>query len=427
MKITILTYGSSGDVLPYISLALGLNESGHQVTLAAPSNFESVVTGYGLNYCPIFGDMREILNSPLGKKWMGTKNAVTFSWALSKIFYRNRVEMQRDMLAACEGTEAIIGGSMVLIYACMLSEKLGVPLLAANVNPVGVLTGAFPHFLVASKPFRLKILNQATYFMMAAAHEIGQRHIINEWRKDLGLGKLKGSTFIKMIQLKVPVILGYSPDILPQPEDWHDYICVTGEWKLEPHFKRPYKPDPVLQDWLNSGPPPVYFGFGSMPVPNPNQMVKMVEDICERRGIRAVVNAGWSNFAAGDTITNNQVYTVDHTDLEWLFPQCSHIVHHGGVGTTHLSLASGVPTVICSVFADNAFWGERLKKLDAGKHIRYKDITKDKIITTLAELEKEGIRANARNLGDKIKAGRGLKNAVDFINKHLDTAPVYED
>jgi sterol 3beta-glucosyltransferase len=427
MKITILTYGSLGDVLPYISLALGLNESGHEVTLAAPSNFEITVSSYGLKYRRISGDMKEILNGEMGKKWMATRNVISFTRALVTIFYRRRTEMQLDMLLACEDAEAIIAGSMLLFQAAMISEKLGLPLLAANINPVIVLTGAFPHFLVSTKKLPLKLLNQATYVLAAISYEAGMRDMMNKWRKDMGLRCLKGSTFIKMIKLKVPVVLGYSPDLLPRPAEWDSHIAVTGNWKLGLQHNKPYKPAPELLNWLKAGRAPIFFGFGSMPVNDSQRLTDMVKAICIERGARAIIDAGWSDVEITNNALTDPVYTIGYADLDWLFPQCSCIVHHGGAGTTHISLSSGIPTLICSVFADNAFWGERLEKLGAGKHIRYRDITKEGLMNALSDLEKDELIANARNLGEKIKAGNGLKNAVDFINSHLATAPVYVD
>jgi sterol 3beta-glucosyltransferase len=52
MQITILTYGSRGDVQPYVALGLGLQRAGHRVRLAAPEGFEGFVTGYGLDFAP---------------------------------------------------------------------------------------------------------------------------------------------------------------------------------------------------------------------------------------------------------------------------------------------------------------------------------------------------------------------------------------
>src|SRR5579864_5930151 len=100
MKITILTYGSAGDVVPYISLALGLMEKNHDVILAAPENFESQVKSTGIHYMPLFGNSQAVLESKEGMQWMATGNTKSFFKELNAISYKNRLERQRDSIAA---------------------------------------------------------------------------------------------------------------------------------------------------------------------------------------------------------------------------------------------------------------------------------------------------------------------------------------
>jgi len=60
MKITILTYGSRGDVQPFLPLSLGLMKSGHDVKLLAPSKFKELVEGYGIPFVPLAGDPEDL-------------------------------------------------------------------------------------------------------------------------------------------------------------------------------------------------------------------------------------------------------------------------------------------------------------------------------------------------------------------------------
>lgn len=56
MNITILTYGSRGDVQPFLALALGLQQDGHTVKLAAPHRFADFVARRGVPFVPLAGD-----------------------------------------------------------------------------------------------------------------------------------------------------------------------------------------------------------------------------------------------------------------------------------------------------------------------------------------------------------------------------------
>jgi len=427
MKITILTYGSSGDVLPYMALGLGLNDSGHRVTLCAPVSFESTIKATDLDYHPLHSDMQQIAYTQDGERWMASKNTKAFNKALANISFNERVALHRDTYNACKGAEAIIAGSLMVYYAAMLSERFQLPFITANVNPVSVLSGDFPHFVVRPRPFYFRILNKATHVLMAHRYEKFMKPIMNPWRVEMGLPELKGSVFLKMLELKVPALLGYSPVLLPQPTDWKEYETVTGEWKLPAKYKKPTAVDADLLDWLQAGSAPIYFGFGSMPVRDPQALIEMVKAISAETNSRAIINAGWSQIEPVENSASSPIYMLKYADLDWLFPQCSSVVIHGGVGTVHISVRAGIPPVICSFFADNAFWGERLAKMGVARHIAYKHVTKEWLIKAISDMKADTPRARARNLSDKIKAENGLQNAVEFINARLPTALPYND
>ncbi|MEO8854749.1 MAG: glycosyltransferase [Ginsengibacter sp.] len=422
MKITILTFGSTGDVVPYVALALGLEKRGFNVVLAAPSNFEDYIKNTGLTYHPIYGNIQEILDSEQGKKLIASGNAKAFAKEMSEITYKNRYEMQRDTLAACEGADLIIGGTLMGFNSAIISAKLKIPLINAYVNPALYSTKEFPHFMVSAKNLYFGFLNRLSYTIFLKAYSASVDKEVTEWCTALGLNTSAKSIVKKIIKLNVPVLNGYSPSILPTPADWPDHVITTGVWKKDNSNEIPNEPSAELQAWIKNGTPPVYFGFGSMPVLDPAAMWKMVAEICEELDVRAIINAGWSDTKGIQSKDN--VFVIQNTDLDWLFPQCSCIVHHGGVGTTHLSLEAGIPTLICSIFADNPFWGERITKLGVGKHIRFKELTKEKIIKALKELQNETTRKKVADLGKRLKAENGLRIALDFIEQKIHTAPV---
>ncbi|MFM7425140.1 MAG: glycosyltransferase, partial [Elainella sp.] len=67
-QITILTVGSRGDVQPYCALALGLQQAGFRVKIATNPNFETFVTDLGIEFAPIAGNYKDLLNSAEGQK-----------------------------------------------------------------------------------------------------------------------------------------------------------------------------------------------------------------------------------------------------------------------------------------------------------------------------------------------------------------------
>jgi sterol 3beta-glucosyltransferase len=66
VHITILTVGSRGDVQPYLALAAGLRQAGYQVRVATHRPFQAAVHQRGLEFRPVAGNPRELLESDAG-------------------------------------------------------------------------------------------------------------------------------------------------------------------------------------------------------------------------------------------------------------------------------------------------------------------------------------------------------------------------
>lgn len=423
MKITILTFGSAGDVIPYVALALGLEKRGYEVVLAAPTNFEDYIKNAGLTYHPIYGNTQEILDSEQGKRLVASGSAKSFAKEFGEITFKNRYEMQRDTMSACEGANLIIGGTLMPFNSSVIAAKMKVPLMYAFVNPAYYPTKKFPHFMVSYRNLYFPFLNRLTYNIFYKAYWTSIDREVREWCSSLGLNTSPKAINTQLMQQKVPVLNGYSPFLLSHPPDWPDHVTTTGVWKND-IIKIASEPSTELQTWISNGTPPVYFGFGSMPVLDPAAMWNMVAEICGELKVRAIVNAGWSD--AKGVNANTDMFVIQNVDLEWLFPKCSCVVHHGGVGTTHLSLEAGIPTLICSIFADNPLWGERITKLGVGKHIRYKHLNKAKLIEAIKVLQDKTTKEKALALAAKLKTENGLNKALNFIEQYLPLAPVLE-
>ncbi len=88
---------------------------------------------------------------------------------------------------------------------------------------------------------------------------------------------------------------------------------------------------------------------------------------------------------------------------------------YGGAGTTYASLLAGLPTLICSVFADQPFWGSRVEKLGVGMTIAFQKLTEARLLAGLRRLLDEGVQARARELGAALREERGLHEVADAL------------
>ena len=149
-----------------------------------------------------------------------------------------------------------------------------------------------------------------------------------------------------------------SPSLLPKPKDWGDHVAVPGY--LFQDDKALYEPPAALQGFLKAGTPPVYIGFGSIVVEDSAALTNIVIEAVQQVSYRAIIHGGWSglgqpNNSLAPSTPNIFVLQAD-CPHDWLFPQVSCVVHHGGAGTTAAGLRAGRPTVVVPFFGDQFFW-----------------------------------------------------------------------
>jgi sterol 3beta-glucosyltransferase len=419
MRITILAVGTRGDVQPYIALGLGLQAAGHEVQLATLDIFQEFVKSRGLDFASIGGIPQKLTKNSQDK---GSHNTITFHGLLGRVIWWRIFSSLLEPLMAnswdiCQGTEAIIYSRLAL-PGYHLAEKLGVPFYAAYTNPL-TPTRAFPNPLFTSDFHLDGTLNWLTHVCEEQLRWQFARKIINQWRQEtLNLAPIP-ITGLPSQQRKqqMPILYGYSPAVIPKPSDWSEWTQVTGYWFL--NCPSDWQPPKELVDFLESGSPPVYIGFGSMKGSNPEALTELVLNALAQTGQRGILITGWGALSNVDLPDN--VFKIDSVPHDWLFPKMAVVVHHGGAGTTAAGLRAGVPCVIIPFGADQPFWGQRVAELGVGtKPIPRKELTAERLATAIrTATSDEAMKACARALGEKIRSEDGVARAVELFHRYL--------
>jgi len=176
-----------------------------------------------------------------------------------------------------------------------------------------------------------------------------------------------------------------------------------------------------LAKFLDEGEPPVYIGFGSIVVDDPDQFTKLIFKAVELAGVRALVSKGWGGFGNNATAPDN-IYMLENTPHDWLFPKVSAVVHHGGAGTTAIGLKCGRPTMIIPFFGDQPFWGSMVAKARAGAHecIPFKKLTAEKLAEGIKQCLTQEAKRNVQKIAESIaREGDGALNAVRSFHRSL--------
>jgi UDP:flavonoid glycosyltransferase YjiC (YdhE family) len=415
MRITFLASGSRGDVQPYIAFGLGLQRAGHSVQVAAGLNYESFIREYGLGFQPMGGDFRSLMDAE-GMRRVLEKSSVLNYWRdFSSSVRAEFGHFAQDAWEACRGSDAIVFSSLA-VWGYSIAEKIGVPSLWAPLQPMN-RTREFPSFLLSLQagPW----LNSFSHVFEEQIIWQSFREIANRWRRDT-LG-LKPFPFIGpygiLDRQHYPIVYGYSPTVLPKPRDWDDWIHVAGYWFLD--HPTGWEPPAALVDFLASGPPPIYIGFGSMSNRRPEEVTRLVIDALALAKQRGVIATGWGGLE--ETRLPETIFKIDSIPHDWLFPQMSAVVHHGGGGTTAAGLRAGVPSIIVPFTVDQPFWAQRVYALGAGvKPIPRKQLTAERLAAAITQaVEDQELRTRAAALGECIRAEKGIDRAVEVFGKHV--------
>ena len=207
--------------------------------------------------------------------------------------------------------------------------------------------------------------------------------------------------------------------MIPKPNDWGNYVDISGFYFLD--LATSYTPDPKLAEFLASGPPPVYIGFGSIVVDDPNSMTRMIFDAVRYSGVRALVSKGWGGLGADQLGVPENVFMLGNVPHDWLFQRVSCVVHHGGAGTTAAGIKAGKPTLVVPFFGDQPFWGAMIARAKAGPDpIPYKKLNAEKLSAAINFCLKEDTVEQAKLYGEKIREEKGTDVGGQCFHNHLD-------
>lgn len=418
-----MTYGTRGDIEPFVALALGLKGRGHRVTIASAERYGDWVKGFGIGFAPLTNRSIDLFQSPEMRVLM--EHPV---WHLRK----RRAANQRLMALSQGMFQAVADDCLrafddsapdLVVYHPKLSvvphiaEARGVPVMMALLQPMLVPTRDFAPISVPALP--LPGWNRFSYRLVDLAYGFLRKRV-NAFRTgSLHLDTVRGRRGVMFPPRlePMPVLHAISGAVLPRPDDWPNHAHMTGFWQM-PQGGEAFEPSEELLDFLAAGPPPVYIGFGSMMASDPAELSRIVTDALRQVGMRGVIGAGWAGL---DAMQGDDLITVPAMPHGWLFPQMAAIVHHGGAGTTAQAMAAGVPSVICPFFGDQPFWAKRAQRLGVGTApVARTGLTADKLARAIRQaVSDKAMQENARALGKAMRAEDGVATASDVIEAHL--------
>lgn len=441
LNIVIMVIGSRGDAQPFLKIGKVLKEQyGHRVRIATHPAFRDFIEkDTGLEFFSVGGDPAELMAFMVKNPGM----IPTLETVRAGDIGRRRTAMAemfegfwRACINATDDEKDIKNARMMgekppfiadLIIAnppsfahVHCAEALGIPLLLAFTFPY-TPTKSFPHPLATIKKSNVDpgYSNFMSYPLVEMMVWQGLGDLVNDFRvKTLCLDPV--STLWApgaLYRMNVPISYLWSPSLVPKPADWAPEIDISGFVFLD--LASSFTPPNPLEKFLNSGDQPVYIGFGSIVVDDADKFTEMVFEAVRLAGVRALVSKGWGGLG-GENVPEN-IFMLENTPHDWLFPKVKACVIHGGAGTTAMALKCGRPTMVVPFFGDQHFWGPMIGRAKAGPEpVPYKHLSAEKLAEGIKYCLTEEAQEKAKEMArDIAREGDGAENACSFFHGHL--------
>jgi sterol 3beta-glucosyltransferase len=425
MRVGLQTWGSNGDIRPFMALAKGLQSAGHEVVLWVTSvdgvRYDESAARLGIHLqhvaTPVIEDQHELLRaaSQIGNETNPIRQARII---IEHFLVPAQAAMSEVARQLCRDNDLVVGH--FFHYPLHTAAELtGTPYVSIMLQHNMIPTRFLPP---TGTPALSRTTNQLLWWLLRKVLNKAIKPFPDAFRRQHQLPA--AADLLQDIWTSHQLnLIAVSQQLCQRQPDWPAYHQVCGFLNLQSEDGNDHI-DPQLDRFVHQGERPVFIGFGSMLVNDVNIQKKtlaLLIDAVKHARCRAVIQAPlWNQCGVS---SDEMIYFISHCDHHSLFPRCQLIVHHGGAGTVQTTLLAGVPSVVVAHIAEQQFWGNELKRLGLAADI----LTRRKLTAKkLAHCIQKGIgsaqlRQTAQQIADRMHAEDGVSRAVELLDRKLKT------
>jgi len=429
-RIVLATFGSLGDLHPFVALARELRARGHQAVIATHGAYRGRVEALGLEFAPVrpHHEDDEAMR-PRFREAMDARRG-------SEVVLRRLVlpylrESRDDLLAATLGADLVVGHTLTFA-APLVAAARGIPWVSTTLQPFAVFSAHDPP-LAPAVPWLgpLRRLGPAFWRLFWRAGSRASRpwfRDVDALRAEMGLPA----------DPRHPMLEGFSPTLhlmlfsrelaAPQP-DWPRSAVQTG-FPFHDRGEEGEGMPLALEVFLRQGEPPLVFTLGSSAVYVAGDFYAAAAEAARRLGRRAVLLVGRDGLndvpgvpPVAHAPAGERVVRVAYAPHSELLPRALAVVHQGGVGTTGQAMRAGRPMLVVPFSHDQPDNADRLARRGVARVLPRARVSAATLADELQALLAGPTYAEAASrMAAAVRAEPGAAGAVDAIERLLGSA-----
>jgi UDP:flavonoid glycosyltransferase YjiC (YdhE family) len=411
MKFVLASYGTRGDIEPCVAVGRELQSRGHEVHMAIPPDLIDFAAAAGISAVAYGPDLQDVLDAHRNfwthffRNFWKIRELIRLRREVVEPFLECWKEIIATLTSLTEGADLLFTGVNFEDAAGNVAEYYDIPLATLHLFPLRANGHLLP---VLPAPLGRRAMKMGEWVAWRAAKKVE-----GVQRGELGLPKATRPSPWRITDRGWLEIQGYDevcfPGLAHEWANWAGQRPFVGALTME----LPTDADAEVASWIAAGTPPIFFGFGSLPVGSAGETLAMITAACAQLGERALICSAGTDFHLPDS---EHVKVVGAMSYAAAFPACRAVVHHGGLGTTAAGLRAGVPTLILSTDFDQTMWGRRVKKLKVGTARRLSATTEKSLVADLRTILEPQYGVRAREVATQMtKATESVAAAADRL------------
>jgi len=424
-RVVLVTFGSLGDLHPFVAVAKALRQRGVEPVLAGAGLYREKAEAEGIAFCEVRPTEEQILaDTGLTAADLGTLISrsphVLMDLLINRLITPYLEHAYADLCGVMQGTDLAVTSSFAFA-ARIAAEKLGVRTATLLLAPVAFFSAEDPpHFfeLPWLPRFRRLFGVRATRAVLDLGRRRSRRltHKISDFRRRVGVPALAGDEVMDGPLRADRIFALYSPQLGPLPADAPPQSRIAGFTFYDSEAGGETALARDVEAFFSRGPPPIVFTLGSSGVHAPGRFYDEAAEAAQASGKRALLLVGKEAVKKFERLASEDVFVAGYAPHSQVFPRAVAIAHHGGIGTVGQAMRAGKAQLICPMFADQADNAERVARLGIGKRLDHKRFTARRAAAALDRLLADsGAASRAAAIAASVAGEDGAGFAADEI------------